>query len=60
HVAQGIDIGIDRKLHEPVPLGRDHRGAAALFHILANEISIIALSASSTLGAGPSASMTGI
>ncbi len=41
HVAQGVDVGIDRQLDEPVALGRDHRSAAAPLHILANEISII-------------------
>ena len=41
HVAQGVDVGIDRQLDQPVTLGRDHRNAAAPFHILANEISII-------------------
>ena len=43
HVAQGIDCGIDGKLDQAVPLGRDHRCAAALLHVLANEVSIIAL-----------------
>jgi len=41
HVAQSVDCGIDRELDQPVPLGRDHRGAAAPLHIFANEVSII-------------------
>ena len=53
HVAQGIDGGIDGKLHEAVPLGWDHRHAAALFHILANEISIIALVGQQHFGRWP-------
>ncbi len=36
------DGGIDWKLHEAVPLGRDHRGATTPLHILPNEISVIA------------------
>ncbi len=43
HVAQSIDCRIDGKLDEPVALGRDHRDAAAFFHIFANEVSVIAL-----------------
>jgi len=43
HVAQGIYGRIDRELDQAVPLGRDHRDTAALFHILTNEVSIIAL-----------------
>ena len=43
HVAQGVDGGIDGQLDEPVPLGRDHRGAATPLHIFANEVSVIAL-----------------
>ena len=42
HVAQGIDRGIDGQLDQPVALGRDHRSAAALLHIFANEVSIVA------------------
>ena len=43
HVAQGVDVGIDRELHEAVAPCRDHREAPAPFHILPNEISVIAL-----------------
>lgn len=43
HVAQSIDCGIDGKLDQPVSFGRDHRDAAALFHVVANEVSVIAL-----------------
>ena len=43
HVAQGIDCGIDGKLDQPVPFGRDHRDAAAPFHVVANEVGIITL-----------------
>ena len=42
HIAQGVDCGIDRQLNQAVALGRDNRGATALFHIFANEIRIIA------------------
>ena len=43
HVPQGVDGGIDRDLNEAVPLGRDHRKAAAPHHVEPNEISIVAL-----------------
>src|SRR3546814_3995098 len=42
-----------RQLHEAVPLFRDHRHAAALFHILANEISIIAFVGEQHFGRWP-------
>lgn len=38
-VAQGIDGG---QLDQPVPLGRDDSDAAALLHIFANEVSVLA------------------
>lgn len=50
HVAQGIDGGVDRELDQPVPLGWDHRGAAAPLHIFANEVSIIAFIGEQNLG----------
>ena len=53
HVAQGIDGGIDRQLHQPVPLGRDDSDAAALFHIFANEVSVIAFVGEQHLGCWP-------
>ncbi len=53
HVTQGIDVGIDRQLDEPVALGRDHRSAAAPFHILANEISVIPFIRQQHLGCWP-------
>ena len=37
HVPQGIDCGIDGELDQAVTLGRDHRGAAALLHVFAND-----------------------
>jgi len=42
HIAQRVDRGIDRQLNEPVSFGGDHCGAAAPFHIFANEVGIIA------------------
>ena len=53
HVAQGIDGGIDGQLDEPVALGRDHRDAAALLHVFANEVSVIALVGQQHLGCWP-------
>lgn len=53
HVAQGIDGGIDGQLDQPVPLGRDHCDAAALLHIFANEVSVIALVGQQHLGRRP-------
>lgn len=53
HVAQGIDCGIDGQLDQPVPLGRDHSGAAALLHVLANEVCIISLVGKQHLGRWP-------
>ena len=53
HVAQGIDGGIDGKLDQPVPLGWDHRDAAAPFHIFANEVSVIAFVGQQHLGCWP-------
>ena len=53
HVAQRIDRGIDGQLDQSVPLGRDHRGAAAAFHIFANEVSIIAFVGQQHLGCWP-------
>lgn len=50
HVSKGVDGGINGQLDQPVALGRDHRGAAALFHIFANEVSIIALVGNQHLG----------
>ena len=50
HVAQGINGGIDGQLDQPVALGRDHGGAAALLHIFANEVSIIAFVGEQHLG----------
>ena len=52
HVAQGVDRGIDWQLDQAVALGRDHRGAAALLHIFANEVSVIALVCEQHLGRG--------
>ena len=40
HVTQGVDRGIDGELDQPVPFGRDHRGAAALLHIFTPNVSI--------------------
>ena len=53
HVSQGVDCVIDGQLDQPVPLGRDHRGAAALFHIFANKVSIIALVSQQHFGCWP-------
>ena len=53
HVAQGVDCGIDGQLYQPVPLGRDHGDAATLFHVFANEVSIIALVGQQHLGRRP-------
>jgi hypothetical protein len=53
HVAQGVDGGIDGQLDQPIALGRDHRDTAAPFHILANEVSIIALVGQQHLGCWP-------
>lgn len=53
HVAQGIDCGIDGQLDQAVPLGRDHGNAAALLHIFANEVCIIALVGKQHLGRWP-------
>jgi len=50
HVAQGVDRGIDGQLDQAVALGRDHRKSAAVFHVLANEISIISLVAEQNFG----------
>ena len=52
HVAQGVDCGIDGQLDEPVALGRDHRDTAALLHIFANEVSVIAFVSQKHLGRG--------
>ena len=53
HVAQGVDRGIDWQLDQAVALGRDHRGAAALLHIFANEVSVIAFISEQHLGCWP-------
>ena len=53
HVTQGVERGIDGELDQPVPLGRDHRSAAAAFHIFANEVSIIASVGEQHLGCWP-------
>jgi hypothetical protein len=53
HVTQGVDCGIDGKLDQPVSFGRDHRGAAALLHIFANEVRVIALVGEQHLGCWP-------
>ena len=53
HVAQGIDGVIDGKLDQPVPLGRDNGDAATLFHIFANEVSVIAFVRQQHLGRWP-------
>ncbi len=53
HVAQGIDGGIDGQLDQPVALGGDHGGAAAPFHIFANEVSVIALVSQQHFGRWP-------
>lgn len=42
-VAQRIDGRIDRDLQKPVAFGGDHGEAAALLHVLADEVGIIAL-----------------
>ena len=42
-VAHGIDCGIDGELDPAASLGRDHGEATTAFHILANEVSVIAL-----------------
>src|SRR3546814_2695955 len=47
------DVCSSDLLHEAVPLCRDHRHAAALFHILANEISIIAFVGEQHFGRWP-------
>ena len=39
-VAQRIDGRIDRNLKKSVAFGGDHSEAAALFHVLADEVSI--------------------
>lgn len=53
HVAQGIDCGIDGQLDRPVPLCRDHGGAAAPLHIFSDEVSIIALVGKQYFGRWP-------
>ena len=53
HVAQGIDGGIDGQLDQPISLGRDHRGAAARFHIFTNEVSIITFVGEQYFGCRP-------
>ncbi len=43
HIGQRVDCGIDGQLDQAVPLGRDHRHAASVFHALTNEISVVRL-----------------
>lgn len=43
HVPQRVNRGIDGQLDQAVALGRDHRHAPTIFHILTNKISVIAL-----------------
>ena len=42
-VAQGVDCAIDGKLHETVSLGWDHGKSTTFLHVIADEVSIIAL-----------------
>jgi len=42
-VAQGVNGGIDGHLDQAISFGWEHCQAAAAFHVLANEVSIIAL-----------------
>ena len=53
HISQGVDCGIDGQLYQPVPLGREHGDAATLFHVFANEVSIIAFVGQQHFGSWP-------